>query len=45
MAQVHGQICQGCYVEIPKNVALRMLRGLDLVQCPSCGRILYNHLG
>lgn len=45
MAQVHGQICQGCFVAIPKNVELRMMRGQDLVQCPSCDRILYGFPG
>jgi len=42
MAQLSGQICQACYVEIPKNVAVRVARGVELVQCPSCHRILYG---
>ena len=41
MAQLSGQICQACFVEIPKNVAVRLARGMEIVQCPSCNRILY----
>ncbi|MFT5051483.1 MAG: putative nucleic acid-binding Zn-ribbon protein [Chlamydiales bacterium] len=41
MAPLSGQICQACFVEIPKNVAVRLARGVELVQCPSCHRILY----
>lgn len=41
LAELQGQICQGCYVAIPKNLTVRLARGVDLVQCPSCDRILY----
>ena len=41
MAELSGQICQACFVEIPKNVAVRLARGVELVQCPSCDRILH----
>jgi len=41
MAELQGRICQGCYVEIPKNVAVRLARGIELVTCQSCDRILY----
>ena len=41
LALLVDQVCQGCYVSIPKNLAVRLLRGSELVQCPSCGRILY----
>jgi predicted nucleic acid-binding Zn-ribbon protein len=26
---------------IPRNLYVRLARGVDLVQCPSCTRILY----
>jgi predicted nucleic acid-binding Zn-ribbon protein len=42
LAPLDGRFCQGCYVEIPKNLVVRLARGIDLVQCPSCGRILYT---
>jgi len=41
LAMLDGQVCQGCYVSIPKNLTVRLMRGLELVQCPSCDRILY----
>jgi hypothetical protein len=41
LAQLDGRICQGCYMEVPANVFVRLSRGIDLVQCPSCDRILY----
>ena len=42
LAALDGRFCQGCFVEIPKNLVVRLARGLDLVQCPSCGRILHT---
>jgi predicted nucleic acid-binding Zn-ribbon protein len=42
LAALDGRFCQGCYVEIPKNLLVRLARGNELVQCPSCGRILYT---
>ncbi len=41
MAELEGRICQGCYVEIPKNLAVQLARGIVLIQCPSCNRILH----
>ncbi len=41
LAPLEGTICQGCYVGIPKNLAVRLARGGEVVQCPSCDRILY----
>lgn len=38
LAQGH---CQVCCVQIPKNLGVRLARGTELVQCPSCDRILY----
>jgi len=41
MSELDGRYCQGCYVEIPKNLAVRLARGIELVQCNSCDRILF----
>lgn len=41
IAMLDGRICQGCYVEVPSNTYVRLARGVELVECPSCGRILY----
>lgn len=41
MAELQGRICQGCYMEMPTNLCVRVARGTELVQCPSCDRILF----
>lgn len=40
-AELEGRICQACYMEIPVNLVVRVQRGSELVQCPSCDRILF----
>lgn len=42
LAHLDGLICQGCYTNVPKNVSVRLARGTEFVQCPSCDRILYS---
>lgn len=42
IAHLDGRTCQGCYMEIPTNMVVRVNRGVELVQCPSCDRILHN---
>lgn len=42
MAQLQGRTCQACYMEIPTNMCVRVARGTEIVQCPSCDRILYT---
>lgn len=42
MAELQAQTCQGCFVSIPKNLAVRLARGTELVQCINCGRILFQ---
>lgn len=41
LAELSGGHCQACFVQIPKNLGVRLMRG-ELVQCPSCDRILYT---
>lgn len=41
MAALEGRICQGCYVNVPSNIYVKLARASELVLCPSCGRILY----
>ena len=41
MALLDGRVCQGCYVSVPSNVYVRLARGMEIVPCPSCRRILY----
>jgi predicted nucleic acid-binding Zn-ribbon protein len=41
LAELDGRICQVCFMEIPTNLVVRLMRGSELVQCPSCDRILF----
>ncbi|MEW6074388.1 MAG: C4-type zinc ribbon domain-containing protein [Planctomycetota bacterium] len=41
MVTLEDRTCQGCYVSVPTNIYVRLARGLDLVCCPSCGRVLF----
>lgn len=41
MSQLDGRTCTMCYMEVPANLSVRIARGVDLVRCPSCDRILY----
>lgn len=41
MALLDGRVCQGCYVSVPNNIYVRLARAQELVNCPSCGRILF----
>ena len=43
LAELADLICQGCFVSIPRNLYVRIMRGTELVQCPNCNRILYSH--
>jgi len=42
MAELEGRMCQSCFMEIPTNLVVRLRRGAELVQCPSCDRILHT---
>ena len=42
LAELDELVCQCCFVKIPRNLYVRLARGVDLVQCPSCTRILYT---
>jgi predicted nucleic acid-binding Zn-ribbon protein len=42
MALVDAQVCQACYMSIPPNMNVQLARGTQVIQCPSCDRILYR---
>lgn len=42
VAKVERTLCQGCRVNLPSVVVQRVRTSPNLVQCPSCGRILYT---
>jgi uncharacterized protein len=41
MVMLENRTCQGCYVAVPPNIYVRLAQGVDLVCCPSCGRVLF----
>jgi predicted nucleic acid-binding Zn-ribbon protein len=41
LAELEGKICQGCFMEVPSNLYVKVARGTSLAQCPSCDRIFY----
>ena len=41
MSELADGHCQTCFVQIPRNLGVRLARG-EIVQCPSCTRILYT---
>ena len=43
LAELGDGLCEGCFVNLPKNIVVRLARGAELVQCPSCDRILYAY--
>jgi uncharacterized protein len=45
LAELDGRICQGCFMEMPTNLCVRVARATELVQCPSCDRILFPKPG
>ncbi|QDU67018.1 zinc ribbon domain-containing protein [Engelhardtia mirabilis] len=42
LAALESRVCQGCFMGVPANVAVKLTRGRELVQCPNCQRILYT---
>ncbi|HET6202859.1 MAG TPA: C4-type zinc ribbon domain-containing protein [Planctomycetota bacterium] len=41
IARVDGERCQGCFVEIPPNDFVRLVRAKEVVFCRHCQRILF----
>ncbi|MFT5689637.1 MAG: putative nucleic acid-binding Zn-ribbon protein [Planctomycetota bacterium] len=41
LAMLEDRTCQGCYVGVPTNIYVKLMRAHELVTCPSCLRILY----
>jgi len=41
LAALDDQTCEGCYIQVPTNIKVKLMRGKDLVQCPNCQRILF----
>ena len=41
LAELETLICQACFIQVPRNLYVRVARSDKLVQCPSCDRIFY----
>ena len=41
MAALESNVCQGCFISVPSNLYVRLRKGTEIIQCPSCDRILY----
>jgi hypothetical protein len=41
VSKVVREICQGCFMNIPPQLFVRIKAGGDIFQCPQCRRILY----
>jgi predicted nucleic acid-binding Zn-ribbon protein len=42
LAALDNRTCQGCHIQVPTNIYVRLTKGRELVQCPKCQRILYT---
>jgi hypothetical protein len=38
---IRDAICQGCHMEVPRQVYVEVKKGEEIHQCPACQRILY----
>ena len=38
------EICQGCHMKVPTQIAFQVRGDQGITQCPQCGRILYRML-
>lgn len=38
---VNGNTCSGCFMTLGPQVHVQLSRGVDLVRCPGCGRLLF----
>ncbi len=41
VAPVKDEVCMGCFMNIPPQLYIEVLRGQSLIMCPQCNRILY----
>jgi predicted nucleic acid-binding Zn-ribbon protein len=40
IAEAHGGICHGCHVALPPQQFAKLVATFEVMQCPSCFRIL-----
>lgn len=42
VVSVYKQACGGCFIKLNESIYNEILKGQDIINCPHCGRILYN---
>ena len=42
LAELVGTACAACGATLPPQTAIEVRRGLNVMECPSCGRILVH---
>ncbi len=42
VVNVKGEVCMGCFMNIPPQLYIEVQRGKSLISCPQCSRILYH---
>ncbi len=41
IVEVKGGSCQGCFINLPPQLVIEVRKGVEILDCYSCGRILY----
>jgi len=41
VVETRGEVCQGCYMNIPPQLFVEIKKNEKIIQCPQCNRILY----
>lgn len=42
LVSIDNGACNGCFLKLPRNVISTVMTNENIVNCPNCGRILYN---
>lgn len=45
IVDVQDGVCQGCFMNLPPQKYNMLLRGDQILECPSCQRLMYHHNG
>ncbi len=41
IVEIKGGSCQGCFINLPPQLVIEVRKGVEILDCYSCGRILY----
>ncbi len=42
IVKLKGNVCGGCHIKVPVHIVREIKRGMQIVQCESCARVLYS---